>query len=114
MPGYLLSAASVVTCAHLGTVTITPAQQRALVAGAPIASVLDTMLIGGCPAGTPTSPPCTTLNWTGVAGRVLVGGQPALLQALTPAGPVSGAGICAGPPPTTPLVTAVQLRVSGT
>jgi hypothetical protein len=114
MPGFPLSTASVVTCSHLGTVTITPTQQRALVGGAPIASALDTMLIGGCPAGSSSSPPCTTLGWTGVASRVLVGGQPALLQTLPPAGPVPGNGTCVGPPPTTPLVTVVQLRVTAT
>jgi hypothetical protein len=114
MPGFLLSTASVVTCSHLGTVTITPTQHRALVGGAPIACALDTMLIGGCPASSPSSPPCTTLKWTGLAGRILVGGQFALLQTTPPAGPVPGDGTCVGPPPTTPLVTVVQLRVSGT
>jgi hypothetical protein len=114
MPGFLVSTASVITCSHLGSVRITPTQHRALVAGAPIASALDTMVITGCPAATAVNPPCTTLRWTGVTGRVLVGGQPALVQTLPPAGPVPGAGVCAGPPPNTPLVSAVQLRVSGT
>ncbi len=114
MPGYLVSIASSITCSHLGTVKITPSQQRALVGGAPIATALDTTVIGGCPAGTPTSPPCTTLGWTGTASSVLVSGQPALLQTLPPAGPVPGDGTCVGPPPNTPLVTAIQLRVRGT
>ncbi|GAA0316843.1 hypothetical protein GCM10010302_64920 [Streptomyces polychromogenes] len=111
MPSLVVTTATAVTCGHLAPVQDVPFQTRALALGAPIATVLDQLLPVGCP-GVSGSPPCTKAVWTGTAPRVLAGGQPVLVQSLPPAGPVPGDGVCAGPPPTTPLVHACQPRVT--
>ncbi|MFD5889727.1 hypothetical protein ACFWHQ_27630 [Streptomyces sp. NPDC060334] len=111
MPGVVVTTATAVTCGHLAKVQDTPAQTRVLAGGAPLATALDQLVVTGCP-GVSGSPPCTKVLWTGLAARVLVGGQPVLVQEIPPAGPVPGSGVCVGPPPTTPMVVAGQLRVT--
>ncbi|MGW8765208.1 hypothetical protein ACWGN5_22170 [Streptomyces sp. NPDC055815] len=111
MPGHLVTTATTITCGHAGKVQDTPAQTRVLVQGAPLATVLDQLLVTGCP-GVSGSPPCTKVVWSGVAARLLASGQGVLVQTLPPAGPVPGDGQCVGPPPTLPLVYAVQLRAT--
>jgi hypothetical protein len=110
MPGLVVTTATVITCGHLGPVRDAPAQSRILVGGAPVATALDQLVVAGCP-GVAGSPPCGKAVWTGLAARVLAGGAAVLVQAVPPAGPVPGSGVCVGPPPTTPLVHAGQLRV---
>ncbi|GLX39014.1 hypothetical protein Sros01_50870 [Streptomyces roseochromogenus] len=111
VPGTVVTTATAVTCGHLAPVRNTPAQTRVLAGGAPLATAADQLVVTGCP-GVSGSPPCTTVRWTGLAARLLAGGVPVLVQAVPPAGPVPGSGVCAGPPPTTPLVVAGQLRVT--
>jgi hypothetical protein len=115
MPGLVLSAGAVLTCAHGGQVKIVPAQVRAAVSGTPICTAADTFTVVGCP-GIPASPGvvCTTLTWQNTATRVTANGVPVLVQALPPAGPVPGGALVAGPPPPIPLVSAMQLRVVAT
>jgi hypothetical protein len=113
MPGLVLHVQATITCSHQGRITITPSQTRALVNGMPIATTLDTMVVAGCPGVSP-APPCTTARWTDASARVQASGSPILLQSLPPAGPVPGGGVCVGPPPNIPLVSAMQTRVSGT
>ncbi|MFG2296008.1 hypothetical protein [Streptomyces sp. NPDC048603] len=108
---FVVTTAAVITCGHLGKVQDSPGQLRVLAGGAPVATAADLLTVTGCP-GVSGSPPCTGVAWTGLAARVLAGGRPVLVQNPPPAGPVPGAGVCAGPPPVTPLVHLIQLRVT--
>ncbi|MFA7767491.1 hypothetical protein [Streptomyces sp. NRRL S-448] len=110
MPGHMVTTAAAIACGHAGKVQDAPAQTRVLASGAPVATVLDQLIVTGCP-GVSGSPPCTKVVWSGVASRVLAGGQAVLVQTTVPTGPVLGDGVCVGPAPTTPFVYAVQLRV---
>jgi hypothetical protein len=113
MPGLLLHVGAAVSCPHGAPAQIVAANARVLVGGAPVATVTDTTTVTGCPfqvpVGAGTKPqPCVTVRWLVPAARVLVGGQPALLN--------TSAGLClsaeqipAGPP----LVSATQPRVVG-
>ena len=112
MPGLVLSAGAVLTCAHGGQVKIVPAQVRAAVSGTPICTAADTFTVVGCPGVNGVV--CTTLTWQNTATRVTANGMPVLVQALPPAGPVAGGALVAGPPPPIPLVSAMQLRVAAT
>lgn len=112
MPGFMLTADAVVNCAHGGEVQFVPAQSRVLVAGAPVVTMADQLIVAGC-AGV-SGVVCTVVQWFGVAARVLADGQPVLVQTLPPAGPVPGDGVVAGPPPPIPLVDEVQLAVVAT
>ncbi len=112
MPGLVLSAGAVLTCAHGGQVKIVPAQVRAAVSGTPICTAADTFTVVRCPGVNGVV--CTTLTWQNTATRVTANGVPVLAQAPPPAGPVPGGALVAGPPPNAPLVTAMQLRVVAT
>lgn len=83
MPGPLLHVGAIATCPHgMGQLTIISSNARVLVGGQPVATMADTGMIAGCaftvPPGKPQ--PCATVRWLMPATRVLVGGQPALLQ----------------------------------
>lgn len=110
MPGFVLTAGTVLTCSHGGTVTITPTQARALASGSPIATVSDQFIVAGCPGVPPAPAVCTKVQWVGTASRVTASGQPVLVQSLPP-GPVPGDGVVAGPPSPIPLVATMQLQV---
>lgn len=112
MPGLVLSAGAVLTCAHGGQVKIVPVQVRAAVSGTPICTAADTFTVVGCPGVSGVF--CTTLTWQNTATRVTANGVPVLAQAPPPAGPVPGGALVAGPPPNVPLVIAMQLRVVAT
>ncbi|MCK2242809.1 MULTISPECIES: hypothetical protein [unclassified Crossiella] len=110
MPGFLFHVGAVMTCGHAGQAkVVTPGQSRVLVGGQPVATATAQILVTGCP-GVPPAPPCTKVQWTGLASRVRATGSPVLVQA-TVSGP--GNGICAGPPPPVPIVVSVQPRVRG-
>ena len=104
-----LTAASIMMCPHGGTVTASPAQDRAG-APAPLLSVADTFSIAGCiyTLPGPTSSPCTTVVWTSFNARLTVGGAPALNEAST--------GLCIGPSGVqgTVIIQAGPGRVGGT
>ena len=123
MPGYLLNVNATAQCTHLAPVAIAPAQTRVLVSAQPgaqpepVATANSALTVGGCPfqVPTPAGPkpqPCVRVQWSMLSTRVLVMGQPVLLQP----GPGTGPGICEstekiqqGPP----NVNTVQMRVTG-
>jgi hypothetical protein len=111
MPGFLLHVGASAICPHGGQVTIIPSSPRVLVSGQPVATLADTTLVAGCaftvPPGKPQ--PCIKVQWIAGAVRVMVGGQPALLQ-TSPGLCQSAEQIPAGPP----TVIAGQVRVKGT
>jgi len=110
MPGFLFHVGGTAICPHAGQVTVIPSNTRVLVNGMPVATLGDTYLVAGCAFTVPpTKPqPCVRVQWLVPATRVLVNGQPAILQTST--------GLClsveqipAGPP----TVVATQTRVTG-
>jgi hypothetical protein len=115
MPGFLLHTSAVMTCTHGIPAQIPPVQPRVLVSGQPVATMASQMLIAGCPFTIPgpKPQPCVTVKWLMPAARVLVMGQPALVQ---PA-PGPGPGLCLSAeqiPNGPPMVSAVQPRVIAT
>ncbi|HVF09192.1 MAG TPA: hypothetical protein VNA16_00205, partial [Abditibacteriaceae bacterium] len=113
---FLLHVNAVIQCFHAAPVATAPTQGRVLVGGQPVATSANLLTVAGCPfalPGTPPKPqPCVRVQWTMLSTRVLINGQPALLQA----GPGVGAGTCLSVeqiPQGPPLVSAMQLRVSG-
>lgn len=116
MPGFLLHVNAVMQCTHMGAATTTPTQPRVLVNGQPVATAANIITVAGClftlPNGKPQ--PCVTVKWLMLATRVLVNGQPALLQP-SPTG--AGSGICQSAeqiPQGPPVIGMVQTRVIGT
>lgn len=116
MPGFLLHVNAVMQCAHMAPATTAPTQPRVLVNGQPVATVANIITVAGCPFTIPgpKPQPCVLIKWLMPATRVLVNGQPALLQP-TPSG--AGAGICQSVeqiPQGPPIISMVQTRVIGT
>lgn len=110
MPGFLLHVGATANCPHGGQVSIISANTRVLVSGQPVATLSDTYLIAGCPFTVPPSKPqpCVKVQWLVPASRVMVGGQPVILQTST--------GMCQSAeqiPQGAPTVVATQMRVSG-
>lgn len=109
MPSDLVHAGVSAICPHAGQVLMLSGDSRVLVNGMPVASVGDRFPIVGCPFNTGGRPqPCVTVHWVAPASRILINGQPAILQ--------SSIGLCLsaehvsqGPA----LVAATQGRVSG-
>jgi hypothetical protein len=103
-----LTADSVLTCPHGGTVLVSPAQAR-VGAPAPLLTAADSFSIAGCPYTLPgpTPSPCTTVVWVSVDPRISLGAVPALNETCT--------GLCIGPsgPQGTVVVQATQSRVGG-
>ena len=115
MPGFVLHTNAVVQCTHGIPAQIPPVQPRVLVSGQPVATMASQILIAGCPFTIPgpKPQPCVTVKWLMPAARVLVMGQPALLQ---PA-PGPGSGLCLSAeqiPNGPPIVSAMQPRVLAT
>lgn len=108
MPGPLYHVGATAVCPHGGQVQVVPTTPRVFVGGQPVATLGDVYPIAGClfaPGG--SASPCLTAQWIVPAVRVLVSGQPAILQTST------GLGI--GPGPQGPVtVVATQPRVIGT
>jgi len=77
-----LTAASVMSCPHGGTVTASPSATKAVI-DAPVLTLSDTFMIAGCPftlPGTPPIPsPCVTVQWSAPSTSVTHGGAPALI-----------------------------------
>lgn len=110
MPGFVYTVGTMAMCPHGGQVTVIPSNSRVLIMGQPAATVSDVFLIAGCaftvPPGKPQ--PCVKVQWLVPASRVLVNGQPVILQ--------SSVGLCQSPeqiPQGAPLITAIQTRVAG-
>ena len=115
MPGFVLHVGAQVSCLHQIPATIPPAA-RVFVSGMLVTTAPVLPVPPGCPFQIPVPPgtkpqPCTTIKWANLSSRVLVMGQPLLLQA--PPGPGVGGGGClsAAIPNGPPTVKAMQARV---
>ncbi|HEU0013767.1 MAG TPA: hypothetical protein VFQ45_08790 [Longimicrobium sp.] len=105
MPGFLLNAASLVTCMHGGKAAPGAPVPRVQVAGQPVVTQAAPWTVAGCPFMTGTNPmPCVTAQWTLAATRVMAGGAPVLLQDSQAVCVPNGTGV---------LVSATQPRVRG-
>ena len=81
MPGFL-TAASVMTCPHGGTVQAIPASTNVQAAGAPVLTSADTFLVAGCAFVLGVVPsPCISVQWVQTAAQSTVGGNPTLTEA---------------------------------
>lgn len=115
MPGFILHTGAVLSCTHGIPVQIPPVQPRVLVSGQPVATMASQVLVVGCPFTIPgpKPQPCVTVKWLVPTVRVLVMGQPALVQAA----PGPGPGLCLSAeqiPNGPPMLSAVQPRVIAT
>ena len=111
MPGTLVQVGASGMCPHGGQLSIVSTNTRVTAGGSPVATVADTFLIAGCAFTIPPSKPqpCMKVQWLVPAARVLVGGQPVILQTST--------GLCQSAdqiPQGPPTITVTQLRVQGT
>ena len=109
MPGFLLHVGASAICPHGGQVSVIPSNTRVLVGGQPVATLADTYLVAGCAFNVSGKPqPCVKVQWLVPATRVLINGQPPILQ--------SSPGLCQSPeqiPQGPPIVAATQTRVIG-
>jgi hypothetical protein len=117
MPGFLLHTGAVMTCTHGIPVQIPPVQPRVFVSGQPVATMASKLAVIGCPFTIPgpKSQPCVTVKWLMPTTRVLVAGQPAIVQPT----PGPGPAICQSPfpeqlPNGPPMVSFMQPRVFAT
>lgn len=112
--GSILHVGATVMCTHGAQATAIPSNSRVLVSNQPVTVLSDTYTVAGCPFQIPiptgTKPqPCVIIQWIVPATRVLVGGQPVLLQTST--------GLCQSAeqiPQGAPSVASVQMRAKGT
>lgn len=111
MPGFMLHVGAVIQCTHAAPVSTAPSQPRVVVSGQPVATSSNILLVVGCPFQLPSKPsPCVKVQWLSLSTRVLVAGQPVLLQVS----PGPGAGLCQSPeqaPQGPPMVASMQARV---
>jgi hypothetical protein len=109
MSGQVLTVGATLLCAHSAPVTIVSSNTRILLGGQPAATASDTFSVAGCAfAVGPKPQPCVEIQWLEPAQRVLVGGQPLVLD--------SSSGVCVSAEKITqgpPSVVATQLRVKG-
>ena len=110
MSGQVLTAGATLLCAHSAPVSIVSSNTRVLLGGQPAATASDTFSIVGCTFTVGPKPqPCVQVQWLQPAQRVLVGGQPVVLDSST--------GVCLSAekiPQGQPTVVATQVRVKGT
>ena len=95
-------------CPHGGQVSTISSNVRVLVSGMPVATIADQSLVAGCAFTIPPPQPCLRVQWMMPATRVLINGQPALLQ--------SSIGLCLGPtqaPQGPAVIASTQPRVIG-
>ena len=105
MPGPLLHLGAAVLCSHGGQAMPSAPNPRVLVSGQPVATMAAPYLVAGCAFAPPGgNGPCVSAQWVVAATRVLIAGQPAVLQ--------DSQAICT--PTGTPLVAlTAQTRVIG-
>jgi hypothetical protein len=108
MPSPLFHVGATAICPHGGQVAVISSNTRVLVSGMPVATMADTTTVAGCAFTVPPgkSQPCVLVRWLVPAARVLINGQPALLQLSS--------GLCLSPeqiPQGPPTVIATQPRV---
>lgn len=111
MPGFLFHVGAAAMCPHGGQVTTISSNARVLVSGQPVATLADMYLVAGCAFTVPPAKPqpCVKVQWLTPATRVLVNGQPAILQ--------TSAGLCQSAeqiPQGAPIVVTTQVRVMAT
>ena len=110
MPGFLMHVGATAICPHGGQVSTISTNARVLVGGQPVATFGDVYLVAGCAFTVGPKPqPCVKVQWLVPAARVLVNGQPAILQTST--------GICQSVeqiPQGAPTVVVAQVRAKGT
>lgn len=99
-------------CAHgTGIVSVVSSNTRVLVSGMPVATAADQAMIAGCLflATTPSPQPCLRVQWVTPSARILINGQPALLQTSV------GLGLGPTQAPQGPVsIVSTQPRVLGT
>ncbi|MGW3206864.1 PAAR-like protein [Streptomyces sp. NPDC001135] len=88
MPGRLLHTGAVIDCTHGAPTRTTTTNSRVLASGTALMTVGDTTTVNGCPFQVPAGPgtkpqPCVRVTWAVPATRVLVNGQPALVDTST-------------------------------
>jgi hypothetical protein len=110
MPGFLMHVGASAICPHGAQVSVISTTARVLVNGLPVATLADLYLIAGCAFTVPgpKPQPCIKVQWLAPATRVLVNGQPPILQ--------TSAGLCQSAeqiPQGPPTVIATQTRVGG-
>ena len=110
MPGPLFHVGAQAICPHGGQVTTVSSNTRVLAGGQPVATLADQFMVAGCAFTVPPSKPqpCLKVQWLTPAARVLVGGQPAVLQ--------TSQGLCLSPeqiPQGPPSVLVTQVRAQG-
>lgn len=111
MPGLLFHVGAAAICPHAGPVTTISSNARVLVSGMPVATMGDTFVVAGCvfTVPGPKPQPCVQVRWLVPAVRMLVNGQPAILQ--------TSAGLCFSAeqaPQGPPTVISTQPRVIAT
>lgn len=109
MPGPLFHVGATAMCTHGGLVNTISTNTRVLVNGMPVATMGDQYLVAGCAFMVGPKPqPCLKVQWLVPATRVLINGQPAILQASV--------GLCLSAeqiPQGPPTIAATQPRVIG-
>jgi len=110
MPGFLFHVGATAICPHGGQVQTISTNTRVLVNGMQAATMGDVFLVAGCaftvPPGKPQ--PCIKVLWLVPSARILINGQPAILQTST--------GLCQSPeqiPQGPPTIIVTQPRVAG-
>jgi hypothetical protein len=107
MPGFVVHAGATVMCTHAGQAQPTAPSARVLVSGQPVVTITAPWMVAGCTLPPPSAAngPCVTGQFLSGSTRVLVDGQPLVLQSST--------SICT--PTGTPLMVVVtQTRVTAT
>lgn len=82
---FLLHVGATVICTHGGQAMPTGGSARVRVSNQPVVNLSHVYTIAGCPFATPepAPKPCATVQWTSVATRVRIEGQPAILSNST-------------------------------
>ena len=107
MPGFLYNVGATATCTHGGPIAALSTTPRVLVMGMPATTIADQFVVAGCAFNVSGAPhPCVKVQWLVPAARVLINGQPAVLQTSV------GLGIAADQAPQgPPIVVVTQTRV---
>ena len=108
MPGFLVHVGATVMCPHGGQVTPIPSNTRVFVSSQLVVTLSDLYTVIGCSNVPPPPGPCIKVQWIVPALRVLVNGQPVILQ--------DSVGICqnlAQVPQGAPVIVQTQMRVKG-
>jgi hypothetical protein len=110
MPGTLFHLGATAVCPHGAPIHTLPRSTRVLVSGMPVALFTDQYPIVGCAFNVSGGPsPCVEVQWLAPATRVLVNGDPPILN--------TSAGLCLNPshaPQGPPTVVTTQPRVVAT